>query len=197
VADGEPAITFRPLRRSDLPQLRRWLSAPHVVRWWGEAPIDDAATSTKYGPSIDGDDPTELFVFDVDDRPAGVVQRYRIDDEAEWREALAVALDATGMAGIDYLIGKPELVGRGVGPAMIRAFLTQLWRRYARCSAVVVDVDPGNVRSWRALEKAGLRRVYDGDLFDPEERVTARTLLYRIDRPDPGTTGRPARGPEA
>jgi len=183
-AHGSPVIDVRPLERRDLALLRRWLTAPHVAAWWGAPPADGEATAAKYGPLIDGDDPTEMFVVVVDRRPAGVIQRYRIDDEAEWRAALAPAVDASGMAGIDYLIGELDLVGRVVGPAMISTFLASTFERYPDCRAVVVDVDPENRASWRALEKAGFRRIYDGDLFDPEEGVTARTLVHRIDRED-------------
>ena len=190
-ADRTPVIEFRPLERGDLPQLRRWLTAPHVAVWWGTPPADDAATAAKYGPLIDGDDPTEMFVFSVDRREAGVIQRYLIDDEPEWRAALAVAVDASGMAGIDYLIGEPDLVGQGIGPAMITAFLASTFERHPGCRAVVVDVDPENRASWRALEKAGFRRIYDGDLFDPEEDVTERTLVHRIDRGDVEPPSRP------
>ena len=189
---GEPAITFRALRRDDLPRLRGWLTEPHVARWWGEPPADDAATAAKYGPMIDGDDRAEMFVFAVDGREVGVVQRYLLDEEPEWRAALAVALDPSGMAGIDYLIGEAGLVGHGIGPAMIDRFVHDLLARYPECDGVVVDVDPGNTRSWRALEKAGFRRIYDGDLFDPEEGVTERAVVYRLDRPEEGPTRRPA-----
>jgi len=181
-ADGTPVIDFRALEREDLPQLGRWLTAPHVAAWWGTPPADDAATAAKYGPLIDGGDPTEMFVFSVDERPAGVVQRYLIDDEPEWRAALAVAVDASGMVGIDYLIGEPDLVGQGIGPAMISAFLASTFEQHPGCRAVVVDVDPENRASWRALEKAGFHQIYDGDLFDPEEAVTERTLVLRVDR---------------
>jgi aminoglycoside 6'-N-acetyltransferase len=191
-ADGSPVIDFRPLQRRDLALLRRWLTAPHVAAWWGTPPADDAATAAKYGPLIDGNDPTEMFVVSVDRRAAGVIQRYRIDDEPEWRDALAVAVDASAMAGIDYLIGEPDLVGRGIGPAMISAFLASTFERYPRCRAVVVDVDPRNRASWRALEKAGFRRIYDGDLFDPEEGLTQRTLVHRIDREDVVSASRPS-----
>jgi hypothetical protein len=29
------AVTFRAFRETDFPQLRDWLSRPHVARWWG------------------------------------------------------------------------------------------------------------------------------------------------------------------
>ena len=180
MAGGDRQIDFRPLARDDLPRLRRWLNAP---------PADDAATAAKYGPMIDGDDRAEMFVFAVDGREAGVAQRYLIDEEPEWCDALAVALDASGMAGIDYLIGEPDLVGEGIGPGMIGAFVRLTFERYPACRAIVVDVDPQNRASWRALEKAGMRRIFTGQVLDEGELAPAH--LYRLDRPDAGLTAPP------
>src|SRR6478735_2099374 len=114
-----------------------------------------------------------MFVFAVDRREAGVAQRYLIDEEPEWCDALAVALDASGMAGIDYLIGEPDLVGEGIGPAMIGAFVRLTFERYPACRAIVVDVDPQNRASWRALEKAGMRRIFTGQVLDEGELAPA------------------------
>ena len=141
------------------------------------------ATEVKFGPGIDGTEANEVFVFTVDGRPAGVVQRYLIDDYPEWLEALAPALDAHHGAGIDYFIGEPDLVGRGIGPAMIRSFVPSVFERYPSAVAVVVDVDQANRASWRALEKAGLHRIYTGDIDD--EGTMTPEFVYRLDRPGP------------
>lgn len=46
---------FRLVRRGDLPLLRRWRSAEHVVRWWGQA--EDLE-----GEYITGTDPVQYFI---------------------------------------------------------------------------------------------------------------------------------------
>src|SRR5215475_5263877 len=69
-------ITFRRLSRADFPLLEQWLKKPHVLRWWRE-PLDGAALEAKYGPRIDGVEPTFVFVIEYDGRPVGWIQWYR------------------------------------------------------------------------------------------------------------------------
>lgn len=89
-----------------------WLLQPHVAAWWRDVPVDLAAVEAEYGPCIDGDGPTELFVATCDGRPTGMIQRYLIADEPDWTAALAEPVDISNAVGIDYLIGVPDLERR-------------------------------------------------------------------------------------
>lgn len=150
--------------------LSGWLAAPHVHRWWQEDP-DPAAVEARYGPSVDGDDPTELFVVEVDGGPVGLVQRYRLADNPDWVASLAPTGAPLDGAGMDYLIGDADRIGQGLGTEMLRPFVAQMWERYPDVPAVVVDVEPANPRSWRTLERLGFERVWEGDLEaeDPDD----------------------------
>ncbi|HWC33704.1 MAG TPA: hypothetical protein VG650_02640 [Mycobacteriales bacterium] len=64
-------VSFRPLSRDDLPQLFDWLRRPHVAQWWRDVPADLGVVEAEYGPCIDGDDPTELFVVLPGTGPSG------------------------------------------------------------------------------------------------------------------------------
>jgi aminoglycoside 6'-N-acetyltransferase len=67
-----------------------------------------------------------------------------------------------GAVSIDYLIGEPDMRGRGLAAAMIA---------WASAGAdVIVPVAAGNVGSWRALERAGFTRVAEGDL-EPDNPI--------------------------
>jgi aminoglycoside 6'-N-acetyltransferase len=160
---NETQLRFRALHRVDLPLLSDWLAAPHVEQWWREDP-DIGAVDAHYGPSIDRIDPTECFIVERGGRPIGFVQRYRLTDDPGWQRTLAVTGAPLDGAGIDYLIGVPELTGRGIGPALIEAFVTDLWSDYPDVPAVIADVDQRNRASWRALEKAGFVRTWSGSL---------------------------------
>ncbi len=46
--------------------------------WWAEDPAQVAA---RYGPSLDGEDPTALYLGLEDGVPVGFVQVYRFADE--------------------------------------------------------------------------------------------------------------------
>ena len=87
-------------------------------------------------------------------------------------------------AGIDYLIGVETETGRGLGPQMIAALVADCWATRPDIEAVVVDVLQDNRASWRALERAGFQRVWEGtlDSDDPERRRSLLPLRRRRDR---------------
>jgi aminoglycoside 6'-N-acetyltransferase len=145
------SISFRPLSRSDFPLLQKWLSAPHVVAWWGE-PLDLAAVDAKYGPRVDGTEPTHVFVIEYGGRPVGWIQWYLWSDYPEHALQLRAALPS---AGIDLAIGKLAMLGLGLGPVVIREFLAQIVFAGTRISTVITDPAEDNHRSLRAFEKAG------------------------------------------
>jgi aminoglycoside 6'-N-acetyltransferase len=144
-------MQFRPLAQSDFPLLEKWLSAPHVLPWWHE-PLDLAGVSAKYGPRIDGADPTHVFMIVHAGRPIGWIQWYCWSDYPA--HALQLGAELT-TAGIDLAIGDLAMTGLGLGPVAIREFLTQIVFRDPNISAVITDPEEENLRSLRALEKAG------------------------------------------
>jgi len=178
-------ISFRPLTRDDFPLVARWQAQPHVARWWRED-ADLAAVTARYLPCLEGQDPTELFVTVVDGSPAGFIQRYLVKDDADgWADVLA----ATGTPGvdtafgIDYLIGDPALIGRGIGSAAIAEFTRLAFERYPEADSALVAVSQGNAASWRALEKAGFHRCWAGELTSDDPSDEGPMYLYRTSRP--------------
>lgn len=153
-ADGsEHRIAFRPLEEHDLPCLHEWQQRAHVKRWWRDSRTLEE-TVAHYLPALRGEDPTDHYVIVVDGRDAGMIETYLVSDYPEW-DAIVEAGD--GVAGLDLLIGEEELVGRGLGPAVLRDFV----RVHVRAPVVVATVDEENRRSWRAFEKAGFHQVRD------------------------------------
>ncbi len=174
---GRVDLGFAPLREDDLPLLATWIGRPHVEPWWGE-PSDLAAVTARYRPLLGHDDPTEGFVVRLDDRSIGFVQRYRIGDDPDWRAAIAAALGEADGFGIDYLIGEPDVVGRGVGRAMIAEFVDRSWSRYPDAGRCVVALQQANTASWRALEGAGFHRVWAGSLESDDPSDEGPSYLY-------------------
>jgi aminoglycoside 6'-N-acetyltransferase len=171
------------MRRADLPLLLGWLRQPHVVQWWPAEPSDLDAVEAKYGPCLDGDDPTELFIIEADARPVGMIQRYLFADEPEWSRALSAVTEVDDAAGIDYLIGDQYAIGRGLGTAAIEAFVAMAfdWRPV---DSIVVTVDVDNVASWRALERAGFLRIWTGEIDSPDPSDQGPQHVYRLSRPE-------------
>jgi len=144
-------FSFRPLSRSDFPLLREWLRRPHVAAWWHER-LDLASVEAKYGPRVDGAEPTYVFVIEHAGRPIGWIQWYLWSDYPE--HALQLSAEPAS-AGIDLAIGEVAMTGLGLGPVAIQEFLGQIVFRNPSVSAVITDPEEGNVRSLGAFKKAG------------------------------------------
>ena len=180
--DDGASIAFQPLTRSDFPLLATWFAAPHVEPWWQE-PWGPDDLETRYGPGVDGTDPTEACIVTLGGRPIGLVVRYRIADNDDWRATLAPTGAPLDAFGIDYLIGDPERIGRGVGTRVIASFVADSWVRYARCPTCVVAVHEHNRRSWRALERAGFTRTWSGALVSEDPSDAGPQVVYVLHRP--------------
>ena len=182
------AISFRRVTEADFPLLARWLAEPHVHRWWHHD-TDPAAVERDFGPTARGEEPSEDLLALVDGEPVGLVQRCRWEDWPEDREALLAGsggrIDVPpGALTVDYLLGSPDAVGRGLGPRVIAAAVQDAWTAYPDATAVIVPVAAANRRSWRALEKAGFRLVGEADL-EPDNPVDDRRhVVHRFNRPD-------------
>jgi aminoglycoside 6'-N-acetyltransferase len=162
-------IEFQPLREDDLPLVHAWLEREHVRRWWRD-PIEEAIEKRRQGIE---EGRTDQYLIVVDGRPAGLIQTYLVADSPDW-EAIVGA--EPGLAGVDLLIGEEGLVGRGVGPQVLKAFAREVVFARPETNACVATVEEPNRRSWRAFEKAGFRHVRDVE----EDGLPHR--LLRLDR---------------
>ncbi|WP_084965192.1 GNAT family N-acetyltransferase [Thermoactinospora rubra] len=179
-------ITWRRLREDDFPLLRTWLQQPHVARWWHHETSLEAVTRD-FGPAARGEEPSEDLLVLLDGRPLGLVQRSRLGDYPDYlAEIAAITPVPEGAVTIDYLIGDAEQTGHGIGTRMIRTIVEHTWPEMPDATCVVVPVQAANRASWRALEKAGLRRVAEGEL-EPDNPADDRAhYIYRVDRPARG-----------
>ncbi|GAB2877819.1 GNAT family N-acetyltransferase [Streptomyces mayteni] len=182
-----PSFAFRRVTESDFPLLRGWLAEPHVARWWHHETTPEAV-ARDFGPAARGEEPSDDLLALLDGRPIGLVQRCAFADYPEYRAELAAVVPVPeGAVTLDYLIGDPALVGRGLGSAMISAATALTWEELPAARCLLVPVVVANPTSWRALERAGLRRVGEGELT-PDNPIDDRDhYVYRIDRP--GVTG--------
>jgi RimJ/RimL family protein N-acetyltransferase len=147
---AEPDVSFRPLRREDVPLVHAWRQRAHVRRWWSSVEtLEDA--ERKYLPRIEGREPTDVYLIVADDRPIGMIQTYMVDD---YPSGWPIELEP-GVAGVDLFIGEPELIGRGLGTEVIQAFVREIVFANPEATACVADPDVRNLASIRAFEKAG------------------------------------------
>lgn len=165
-------IAFPPLREEDLVLVERWLEQDHVARWWRD---DIGESLAEYRRGLEGREPTDHFLIEIDGRPAGMIQTYLVSDYPEWEEVVRVG---AGVAGVDLLIGEADLIGHGIGPQVLKAFVRDVVFADPSTNAVVASVEETNRRSWRAFENAGFRYLRDVE----EDGLPHR--LMRLNRPD-------------
>lgn len=176
---------FRRITRSDFPLVGEWLARPHVHRWWNEDHSLDHLEQ-EFGPGIDGAQRFFGYLASDDDLhdPFGLIQLYPIDDYPAYVEAFDDVYPVTARCwSIDYFIGEPDLVGRGVGRRMVRAFVDLVWSTYEEPSSLVVPVNAANEASWRMLLGAGFEVVARGEM-EPDNPIDGRSHhILRLDRP--------------
>ncbi len=168
--DADPVIEFQPVSDAHLPKLLDWLKEPHVRRWWGEPEreIELIRTGRSSGEA-------EGYMVHVEGEPVGYVQAWSPGnfDEEDWQKK-----QPAGTLGVDVFVGDPATTGRGLGPAIVRAFCIKLLGEGAE--RIVIDPDVANVRAVRAYRKAGFLPVGEYRSSD------GATLLMRFDETESG-----------
>ncbi len=141
-----PDYAFHPVLSADLPLIQLWLERPHVRQWWGDPKREYRLIRRDLPkPAID------QFIICADARPFGYLQCY---DVTRWNSGFGP--QPKGTRGIDLFIGERNMIERGHGSALIRAFVDDRLRQGA--PRIVTDPAPLNARAIRAYEKAGFRK---------------------------------------
>ena len=169
-AAAVPAVrlAFRPLTRADFADVVAWQAQRYVARWWSQEATDLAGAERRYGPALDGDEPTRMWVAEVNGRSVGLLQDYLIGDHPEYA-LLTARPDAVGM---DYLLGDPSWVGSGIGTRMLWAYVRDVVvPHYPRLREVFAAPDHRNTASLRVLDKLGFSRGLWFDEPQPGGRV--------------------------
>lgn len=172
-------VGFRLLTMGDLPDVVRWQQAEHVAKWF-DGPTDVAQAEARYGDRLRGAHPTRMYAIQLrlvaDGRPVwrdvGYIQAYRLG-QVPWVVSGVASADTVG---IDYLIGEADVVGRGVGSAMLEAFIGQVIPvDFPDAPAVVAAPNHRNRASRALLLKAGFVEGLWVD--EPRRDATVNTVV--------------------
>jgi aminoglycoside 6'-N-acetyltransferase len=171
------AIGFRPMTTEDFGLLHDWLHEPETAHWFRSLDRAYDGVVEHYLPCLDGRDATKLWIVTHDGEDAGWLQSFLLADEPEYGPTCIAAGADPGAGGIDYLLGDAAVRDRGVGSSMLRCFVEEVAFDEWGWPQVVAGPDPANVRSWRALEKAGFTFLGDIVSEDGPERLMQRTRM--------------------
>lgn len=162
VIDRTHRVTLREMVPYDLGFLRRWLAAEHVRRWFPHEDVSLETVRARYLPRLTGEDPTRMWVVEANGRSVGFVQDYRVGDHPSYA---LVTSDHTAV-GVDFALGEPAWVGRGLGKRMLWAWLTGPLREgYPDSTRAFSAPDHRNLPSLRALQRVGF---VEGAWFDQD-----------------------------
>lgn len=172
------SFAFRRLVDADIPALVTWMAAEHAQPWFGDEPRTPERARQHYAAELAGTSATRMWVVSLGARDIGYVQDYPVVAYDDY----AVRVQDLQAIAFDYLIGEPDLIGRGIGTQMITAFCRDvLCRDYRDAPRFVASPDVRNGRSIRALEKCGFVPglwIQPESVSHPEIVCTAPRALF-------------------
>jgi aminoglycoside 6'-N-acetyltransferase len=165
------------MTEADLPLVRRWLQQPHVARWWlADETAEEELAHWRQLLTGELDDGTHLLMVVERDRRVAVgwCEWYRWDDTPDEARELGAL---PGECGIDYAIGDPAAIGRGLGTELNAALVHEVRDHHPGCG-IIVEPEAANAASRRVLERNGFDLVDVRPLaFEPHDRPMA---IYRL-----------------
>lgn len=176
--EDQPVLSLRLMTDADLAQVARWMTEPHVSRWYVASSTVELELADVRG-ALAGEQPVELLVAEEGGRPIGWCQWYRCADDPEWAADVGAGPDD---AAIDYALGDRDALGRGVGTGVIALLVTHV-RTILPRAAIFADPEVANTASRRVLEKNGF--VLVGEQVLPSESVEDLMAVYRLAPPPP------------
>jgi aminoglycoside 6'-N-acetyltransferase len=138
----------------DVPLLSRCLSRPQVARWWGEP-------AQVLSDPVRARDSAALIL--AAELPVGFLcQQWPSSSELE---AAGFADLPSGLMDADLLIGEPDALGRGIGPAALGLLFEILSREGVAQAGLATSLE--NTRATTAFAKVGMRP--HRDFVEPSE----------------------------
>jgi aminoglycoside 6'-N-acetyltransferase len=145
-------IIFDTFTENHFPLLLKWLEAPHVKTWWdSQLEWTLELIQKKYEPYLNSSNLMNAYIFSVESKPIGYIQYYNKHDFPREHD-YAMELPES-CAAIDWYIGEPEFVRRGIGTKALKLFLDI--HVFSNFDNVFVDPDTPNVSAIRVYEKIG------------------------------------------
>ena len=178
----QESLGFIPLKKGHFPLLYQWLNLPAQRRWYGNGQkvswkeVEEKYTSycQRFKEEEGQKKPLWAFIITFSNMPIGFIQFYDARDfkrdfgefPAEIRETIK------NCAALDFYIGDPAYLGRGLAPLVLQKFLKDhVWKQFSAC---FVDPDRQNTRACKAYAKVGFK-----ELAWPEKTLPFLPLILK------------------
>ena len=156
-------VRLRAADDADTGCLTRWLNEPHVLEWFHE-PDGWLDEFEKRGGEFAF---ISHCIAELDGVPFGYCQYYPYRDGAEdWYKSE----DIEGVFSIDYMIGEPNYLKKGLGRQMIKALIEKI-AALPGARRIVAQPEAGNAPSRAALLASGFEYEDESDVFIHEISV--------------------------
>lgn len=143
-----PEVTLEPVTPAARAAMSEWLARPHVASWY---PCPERILAWAKVPPPGG--------FHAVITRAGNQIGY-----IRWQVVERTTLDSIGLTevpansiDVDILLGHPNDIGKGYGPAALRALIRRLREHTPLPPMIGLTTSVDNVRAQRAFVKAGFR----------------------------------------
>lgn len=150
-------IKLRPLTQDDLTIFKKWLYTPHVAKWYHE-PQDWIMEVEQQDGEFNW---IHHFIVEYDDKPIGFCQYYACDDSVEeWEGYTALG----GSYSIDYMIGEPDYLGKGLAKQIVFALIDMI-KEHSDAKRIVVKPEEDNDASRGLLQACKFELDKEKDVY--------------------------------
>ncbi|MBU5484241.1 acetyltransferase [Clostridium sp. MSJ-11] len=157
----ENLIKLRVFRDEDMGLFKKWLYTTHVAKWYHE-PLDWIDEVEKRNSEFVW---LHHYIVEHEDKPIGFCQFYEYYNSGEtWNGDT----DVNGTYSIDYMIGEPNYLGKGLGKQIIRALVSKI-SHHNNAKRIIVQPEEENKASCGVLLSCGFE-------FDNQNGIYIRVL---------------------
>lgn len=158
------SLRFTKLSQQHLPLLLKWLSSPHVQKWW-DKDVDWSIEliHKRYDNYIQGykilnikeqeiKAPMHAYIIEYNETPIGYIQYYDKRDFPS-EQGYGVSNFPNNCAAIDLYIGETDYIGKGIGGELLERFVTDIIDD--KFKHIFLDPEIDNKAAIRCYEKLG------------------------------------------
>lgn len=144
-------FTFEPLSLDHLILLHQWLQGEHVRQFWDDGDRTLEEVKKHYWNQKD----VQSWVASINGAPFAYLQIYFVTESHEfnpWRSKKYTTL------GLDFFIGEPSFLGKGLAIPLIETFMAEILKSYLPYR-LLVDPEVKNLKVLSIFNKMGFQLI--------------------------------------